>query len=143
VAVEHHVLASHAAASGQHITQTGAAPEIGGEAETAEHTGDAHAESGREAVLGIVVEDPGVVTASALAWLVLIVALLRFGRWLLPVVVLAAGAAFALDVGEIIRQVGETQSGLALLAALVAAGHGAVVVLALLALFPPRRSAAS
>lgn len=48
-----------------------------------------------------------------------------------------------LDLGEVVRQVGEARTGLALLAALVMVGHGAVVVRALLALPQPRRSDAT
>ena len=146
---EHQVRASHPTAGGQHTTEAGSAPDSGGDRDSAApRTGDtpattAQAETGSERVFGIAVDDPAVVTASALAWLVLFAAVLRFGRQVLPVVLLAAAAALVLDLGEVVRQVGEAQSGLAFLAALIAAGHGVVALLALMALVRPWRSPAA
>jgi hypothetical protein len=139
VAGERHVLATHPAVTEQHTAETGTTQESGGEAGgAAAHPADA----GHELVLGIAVDDPAIVAVSVLVWLGLIAALLRIGRRVLPVVLLVAVAACVLDGGEIIRQTGEAQAGLAVLAALVAAAHGAVVVPAARALVRARRSPA-
>lgn len=96
----------------------------GGEASTASTTTS-------ETVLGIAVDDPGITALAVAGWLILIAALLRFGRRALPVVLVAAGATTIFDVGEVIHQIHEARSGLAILAAFVAIGHAAVAVLVL------------
>jgi hypothetical protein len=136
VAGERHILAAHPAVSEQHTAENSTTQESGGEAGGAAHLADA----GHERVLGVAVDDPAIVAMSVPVWLALIAALLRIGRRVLPVVLLVAAAACVLDVREIIRQIGEAQTGLAILAALVAAAHWAVVVLAAMALMRARWS---
>jgi hypothetical protein len=112
---------------------TGEGSERGGEhgaAACVQHT----SEVARETVLGVNLEDPGVVAAIAVGWLVLMVGLLRVGRLALPVVAVAAGVALLFDVLEVARQIGLGHGGVAVVAALVAAGHAAVAVLAVLVL---------
>jgi hypothetical protein len=87
-----------------------------------------------ETVFGLDLENPWFVAAFVLIWLILIAALVRFGRIALPAVLLVAAVAMVLDVGEVVRQVGEARSLLATMAVLVTASHVALVVLALLIL---------
>jgi hypothetical protein len=84
-----------------------------------------------ETVFGIAIDSPGITALAVAGWLILIVALLRFGRRALPLVLVAAGAATVFDVGEVLHQIHESRSGLAILATFVAIGHAAVAVLAL------------
>jgi hypothetical protein len=147
VVAERQVLASHPALSSVH-TSHAVTTETGGDGDSAAHADAApkagvHSDNGNEQVLGIAVEEPLFVAASAVAWLLLISALLLFGRPALLALCLIAGASCVLDVGEVVRQIHETQSGLALLAALVAVAHGTVAVLALMALRRPVRPAAA
>ena len=137
VAGERHVLTTQPVVSAQHTTESG--EHIGESAGEAGSAAVHPADAGHEVVLGVPVDDPAIVAVSVLAWLALIAALLRIGPRVLPVVLLVAAAAVVLDVGEVIRQIGERQAGFAVLAALVAAAHGAVVVLSAIALLHARR----
>jgi hypothetical protein len=96
----------------------------GGEARTSGTTAS-------ETVLGIAIDSPGITALAVAGWLTLIAALLRFGRRALPLVLVAAAAATVFDVGEVLHQIHESRSGLAILATFVAVGHAAVAVLAL------------
>jgi hypothetical protein len=91
-------------------------------------------EGHQETILGINIESPWVLTVIVLGWFVLVVALLRFGGWVLAVVMIAAIAATIFDIGEVLLQLNERNSGVAILAALVAVAHAATAVLAFLAL---------
>lgn len=94
-----------------------------------------------ETVFGLDLENPWLVTAFVLIWLVFITALVRFGRIALPAVLLIAVVATVLDAGEVVRQIGEAKSLLASMAVLVTVSHVALAVLALLVLiqgFRPR-----
>ncbi len=88
----------------------------------------------RERVLGVAVDDPSVVTLIALGWLALLAGLFRFGRRALPVVALAAGAALVFDGAEVLSKVREGSGILAGMALVVALGHAAAAVLAVLVL---------
>jgi uncharacterized membrane protein len=87
-----------------------------------------------ETVFGLDLENPWFVTAFALIWLVFIAALVRFGRIILPAVLLVAILATVLDAGEVVRQIGEAKSLLATTAVLVTVAHVALALLALLVL---------
>ncbi len=88
----------------------------------------------KETVFGLDLENPWFVAAFTLGWLVLAAALIRFGRITLPVVLLVVVVAMVLDVGEVMRQIGEAKSLVAAFAVLVAVAHLALAVLALLVL---------
>jgi len=88
----------------------------------------------QETVFGLPLENPWFVSAFVLWWLLLAAALIRFGRITLAVVFLVAVLAFVLDVGEVMRQIGEAKSLLAAFALLVAVTHLALAVLALFVL---------
>ncbi len=90
-----------------------------------------------DAVLfGLDLENPWVVGAFALVWLVLIAALLSFGRIAFLAILLAAIITTVLDVGEVLRKAGEANMLLLTLAVLVAMAHLALVGVALLVLLP-------
>lgn len=93
-----------------------------------------NAGSHSESVFGLDLENPWFIAAFVLIWLLLIVALNRFGRIALPLVLLIAVIAMVLDVGEVMRKVGEANTVLATFAALVAVAHVVIAVLALLIL---------
>ncbi len=101
----------------------------------------AHAGVQSETVFGLDLENPWFVTAFALIWVVCIAALLRFGRITLPAILIVAVVATMLDVGEVMRQIGEARSLVAAFAVLVAVAHLTLVVLALFVLArSPRRN---
>jgi len=102
-------------------------------------TAQAHEGLQSETVFGLDLENPWFVTAFALVWMVFIAALLRFGRIALPAILIVAVVAMVLDVGEVVRQVGEAKSLLATIAVLVTVSHGALAVLALLVLLQGMR----
>ncbi len=104
-------------------------------------TAQAHEGLQSETVFGLDLENPWFVTAFTLIWVVCIAALLRFGRITLPAILLVAVVALVLDVGEVMRQIGEAKSLVAAFAVLVAVAHLTLVVLALLVLArSPRRN---
>ncbi len=87
-----------------------------------------------ETVFGLDLENPWFVGAFVLVWLVLIAALVRFGRIAWFALLLVAIVAAVLDGGEVARKVGAANSTVATFAVLVAAAHVALAVLALLVL---------
>jgi hypothetical protein len=91
----------------------------------------AHAESQDETVVGVRTESPAVVTAGAFAS-VLLAGLIwrRPTRKIAAAVVLFGAAAAVADALEVSHQATENSGGLAVLAAVVAAGHVAVAVIA-------------
>lgn len=93
----------------------------------------------QETVLGLNLETPWFIGAFILGWLLLLGALLRFGRPALVALILAALAAMILDVAEVVHQSTEARSTLAVIAALVAAAHLVLAGLAVLALVQERR----
>jgi lysylphosphatidylglycerol synthetase-like protein (DUF2156 family) len=97
-------------------------------------TVQAHEGVQSETVFGLNLENPWFVTAFVLIWLVLIAALVRFGRIALPAVLLVAVVATVLDAGEVARQFGEAKSLLVTMAVLVTVAHVALAALALFVL---------
>jgi hypothetical protein len=87
-----------------------------------------------ETVFGLDVENPWFVTVFVLIWLVFIAMLIRFGRIVLPAVLLVAVIATVLDTGEVVHQIGEARSLVATIAVLVTMSHVVLAVLALLVL---------
>jgi hypothetical protein len=77
----------------------------------------------------------------ALGWLALAAALLRFGERLLVVVGLIAAGTTLLDLREVILQGSGGHPSVAILAAVDALCHAAVVGLVVLALFPWKQQA--
>ena len=112
------------------------------QAEQAEAT---HREA--ETVMGIDIENPLVITAIVIGWLALVAGLFLLGRGgfvpVLLLIALAAVVAFVFDLGEVSLQLGRGDTGLVMLAVLVALTHAAVALLVLLALRQARRPAAS
>lgn len=127
-------------ASQQHTTQ-GSNPshDADGGHEGTTPTAVSH-ESVPDAVLfGLDLENPWVVGAFAFIWLVLIAALLRFGRIAFLAILLAAIITTVLDVGEVLRKAGEANTLVPTFAVLVAVAHLALVAVALLVLLPSVR----
>ncbi len=91
------------------------------------------AESLNETVLGIDLENPWLTIAFVLGSLALAAALLLLGRKILPLVILIVSVATILDVREVLFQIGRANAGIAIVAAVVALTHAAVVVLGILA----------
>jgi hypothetical protein len=128
-----------------------AEPEQGESREEAEHQAEpataergAHEESSEE-ILGVNPESPGLVAAAAIASLLIAAAAWRwFGRDRVLWLVAAAMIAFAaLDVREVAHQIDESRSGVAALAALVAALHLAAAGLAAYAASSSRTSSST
>lgn len=85
---------------------------------------EGHDESGEETVFGVDVESPATVTAAVLASLALAFGLWVSARRWIALAAVAAGVVFAVfDLGEVARQLDESRTGGAALAAVVAAGH--------------------
>lgn len=83
-------------------------------------------------MLGIDVESPLLVTAAVIASLVLAGLVWRLrDRRLLIVIALVAAAFVVLDVAEVAHQLDEDNTGLALLAGVIAALHAGTAVLAI------------
>lgn len=83
-----------------------------------------------ERVFGLDLENPWLVSGFVLLWLALIAGLIRLGRLAWVALLLIALLATVLDVGEVLRKVGEANTTVASIAVLVAIAHGALVVLA-------------
>lgn len=83
-----------------------------------------------ETVLGLDLENPGVVAAIVVGWLVLLGSLFFFGRGALVVIALAALAATLLDLNEVLLQLERGNTGVATLAVAVAVAHAALCVVA-------------
>lgn len=90
-------------------------------------------------LFGFDLENPWVVGAFAFVWLVLIAALLRFGRNAFLAILFAAIITTVLDVGEVLRKAGEANTLVLTFAVLVAVAHLALVGVALLVLLPSVR----
>ena len=115
-------------AEGVGETEEGGSSEEGAGGEEAE---EGHEESDEEKVFGVDLESPATVTAAVLASLALAVGLWVSARRWIALVAVAAGAVFAVfDVGEVVRQLDESRSGGAALAAVVATGHVAAAAAA-------------
>ncbi len=90
------------------------------------------AESLNETVLGVNLENPWLTIAFVLGSLVLAAALLLLGRKILPLVILIASVATIVDVREVLFQIGRANTGIAIVAAVVALTHAVVLVLGIL-----------
>ena len=132
-----------AASTAQGQISTGSQDADGGHESTSSTprspTVQAHEGLQSETVFGLDLENPWFVTAFVLIWSVFIAVLVRFGRIALPAVLLVAVVATVLDVGEVVRQVGEAKSLVATMAGLVTVSHVALAVLALLVLLQGMR----
>ncbi len=122
----------------QESSDTPESGEAGEAAEAYRETGPQEVgETGEEeeTILGINPEAPWAVAAVVIGWLVLAAGLLRFrSRVVVLVVALGAAASAAFDALEVLKQVRRANSTVAILAALVALGHAAIVVLSVLVL---------
>ena len=97
--------------------------------EAAEHVESA--EKDEERVLGLDLESPGPVALAVVLSAVLAAAVLwRPDRRVLLVVALGATAFAVLDIAEVAHQLADDRTGLALLAATIAAMHAAATALA-------------
>lgn len=114
-------------AAGNEDETTEAASGKAGHDETAAVAGSeaGHDESAEEErILGVDVESPGAIALAVAVSLALAVGLwIRNQRWLTIAAVAAAVVFAAFDVAEIAHQLDEPQTGLAVLAAVIAAGH--------------------
>ena len=115
--------------------ETGGASETPGEAD--EHAdapvtaaGPVESAAHSETVLGLDLENPGVVTAIVVGWLVLLGSLFVFGRGALVVIALAALAATLLDLNEVLLQLGRGNTPVATLAVAVTVAHAALCFMA-------------
>jgi hypothetical protein len=115
------------------------------EAESSESEGEEHGEEGEtpeaenhvdETIVGINLENPWLITTAVVAWIVLALALLRFGYPVLYLIILAALVMGVMDVVELIRQLNIGHSDIAFVAALVAASH---LILAIVSFMNLRR----
>ncbi|MEP6774703.1 MAG: hypothetical protein ABJA50_03830 [Chloroflexota bacterium] len=102
-----------------------------GEAGVAKNEG---IESNSETVLGINLENPWIVAAFAVGWLVLLIALFLLGRIARILILVAASASVIFDIAEIAHQIGRSNTLVATIAVLVAAAHLALALLAVMAL---------
>lgn len=135
VAAEHRAdRAEHSAVTSPGSDEHGDSAEEPG-TESAEESGDeAHAgeAAGSERLLGVSADSPGTVVVVVLGSVLLAVVVARYPRpsVVAAVAVLAAGAT-VFDIAEVAHQLAEDQTGVAVLAAVVAALHLAAVVAAL------------
>jgi hypothetical protein len=96
-----------------------------------------------ESVWGIGTDSPWLVGAVVLVWLVLTVALLRYGQRALPVIILAAVLAIIWDVREVMAQVSNSNTSITTIASAVALTHATVAIMAGLTLWHSGASARS
>ena len=115
--------------------ETGEASETPGEADEqadapATVAGPVESAARSETVLGLDLENPGVVAAIVVGWLVLLGALFVFGRGALVVIALAALAATLLDLNEVLLQIDRGNTLVATLAVAVTIAHAALCFVA-------------
>ncbi len=94
----------------------------------------ASSESKSETVLGINLENPWIVSAFVIGWLVLLLGLFLLGRLGLILVLLASLVSAFFDIAEVIHQIGRSNASVATIAILVATTHIAILLLAVMAL---------
>ncbi len=138
VVIERSGVVVPATTTSQQLTTQGSNPshDADGGHEGTTATTVSHASTPDAVLFGLDLENPWVVGVFAFIWLVLIVALLRFGRIAFLAILLAAIITTILDVGEVLRKAGEANTLVPTLAVLVAVAHLALVAVALLALLP-------
>jgi hypothetical protein len=101
------------------------------EARASEGTGNEVAESNEERVLGLHLESPGLLALAVVLSAVLAGAVLwRPDRRVLLAIALVAAGFVVLDIAEAAHQLNENRTGLAVLAATIAAMHTATAALA-------------
>src|SRR5262249_22659906 len=122
--------------TGEHH-KTGESSGESGEAVTSETTLDA----ADATVLGINLENPWLVGATSLIWVLLAGAILRFGYRVLPLIMVGAVVMVVFDIIEIITQINKANTTIAIFATAVAITHIGVGILSLLALRQSRRIA--
>jgi hypothetical protein len=140
------------AAPVRHAAESGVGSEAGETGESTESgtvsgappRGERVREESSERLLGVDPESTGVLALAVAVSLVLAAAAWRTGAapWLLAIVAIAMAAFAALDVREVVHQIGESRTGLTLLALLVAALHLAAAALAAGAALGARRAGA-
>jgi hypothetical protein len=114
--------------------QTGDVNPSGEAQEGNEQAEDAHTETtNNEVVLGIDLENPWIVWGFVGVSLLLILAVLRFGKTALLLTIALAGVAAILDAREAIFQFAGANSSVASLAIIVAVAHAAAAILAWMA----------
>jgi hypothetical protein len=133
------VRTSGEAAPVRHAAESGSGSEAGETGESTESgtvsgappRGERAHEESSERLLGIDPESPGLLAVAVVVSLVLAALVWRGAApWLLALVALVMAAFAALDVREVVHQLDESRTGLALLALLVAALHLAAAALA-------------
>lgn len=131
VIVERSGNAHKAAVTTEQTGETPGAPSTSGESQegNAQPEG-AHTETTNEVVLGINLENPWIVWGFVGLSLLLIVAVLRFGKTALLSTIPLAGLAAILDAREAIFQFAGNNVSVASLAVLVALAHTAAAILA-------------
>jgi hypothetical protein len=135
----------HAAQSGVFGSESGETGESteNGTVSGAPPRGERVREESSERLLGVDPESTGVLLLAVVASLLLAAAVWRTGTpGLLALVAVVMAAAAALDVREVVHQIGESRAGLTLLAALVAALHLAAAALAARGALGARRAGA-
>jgi hypothetical protein len=157
VALERHARTHEAlrtsgeAAPVRHAAESGVGSEAGETGESTESgtvsgappRGERVHEESSERLLGVDPESTGVLLLAVAVSLLLAAAVWRTGTpWLLVLVAVAMAAFAALDVREVVHQIGESRTGLTLLAALVAAVHLAAAALAARGALGTRRAEA-
>jgi hypothetical protein len=118
-------LVAPTAVSGEGSEPSATHLETSGEGQTTET-------SGTETVLGINIENPWLVGAVTLIWLLLAIALFRIGQRILLVIGLVAIGAAILDVVEIINQITRGNSLIEAVAIIVLVLHLAIALLSIL-----------
>jgi hypothetical protein len=105
--------------------------ESGESAEVRAREGAEAVEADEQRVLGLDLESPGPVAAALVLSAVLAAAVLfRPDRWVLVAIAVVAAAFAVLDIAEVGHQLDEDKTGLAVLAATIAAMHAATAALA-------------
>ncbi|MBI1878076.1 MAG: hypothetical protein HYR94_07600 [Chloroflexi bacterium] len=108
------------------------------------HKQEAHSEAeSREKILGLNLESPWLVAGFVFTWLVLVVALLRWGQWVLVPVILIAGVSTLLDLREVLFQIEQSHTNIAIVAGAVTFTHAGIVIVAILTMWLYRASAQS
>ena len=113
--------------------QTGEANPSGESQEGNVQPEGAHTETANEVVLGINLENPWIVWGFVVLSLIMIVAVLRFGKTAMVAVIPLTGVAAVLDAREAMFQFSGNHVSVAGLAIIVALAHAAAAILAFMA----------
>lgn len=129
---------SHGEVSGQQAEGSAENSEIhNANSEGTESVGEA---AHPETVLGINIENPGLIAAAIIGWIVLAVALLGVGFPTLLLIIPAALAMTVFDGLEIVTQLNRGNNGLALIALCIALLHVALLIASVTAYNQHRRA---